>query len=477
MTDPAGLQILLVDDDADVRDTIARFLTARHHEVSQADSGERALSRLEKQAFDIVITDLKMPGMDGFQLLERIKEDVPGTEVIVITAFGEVRSAVTAIKTGAFDFFTKPVQTEDLEAAISRTSRYRDLRRENERYQEQLANAATEARERYGIDAIVGKSQAIESLKETIRQVSTTRDTTVLVSGETGTGKELVAHAIHVESDRRTGPFVAVDCSAIPRDLVEAEFYGHQKGAYTGASNDRKGHFERASGGTLFLDEIGDMDPGMQAKLLRTLESRRIRRVGGTHEIPVDVRIVSATNADLNHLVSEGGFRSDLFYRLNTFTIAIPPLRERTEDIRPIAEFYLDRYAHRLRKAIVGFDDAALTRLADYAFPGNIRELRNLIERAVILCKTDMICVSELQFDGRAANQLYHQSVAESDPQVAPRADLSKDRQLDLTQLERAAILEALDRTDGNREQASKLLGITRYALRRRLKTHGLDNI
>ena len=469
-----GLDILVIDDDPGVLKTIASYLRARGHRVTEAGRGDEGVSSLERHPADIVITDLKMPGLNGFEVLRTVREAWPEVEVIMVTAYGDIEGAVRAIKEGAFDFFTKPLKVEDLGAALERVVRLQTLRRENKRYQRRLALIDKEEKQRYGMHAIVGDSKAIQQVRTLICQVAETDDTTVLISGETGTGKELVARAIHVESGRSSGPFVPVDCSAISPTLVEAELFGHEKGAFTDARTLRRGHFEQADGGTLFLDEIGDMGMDMQAKLLRTLESRQLRRVGGQREIFVNVRVVSASNRDLPELVSKGEFREDLFYRLNTFTIHIPPLRDRREDILPIAEHYLRYYARRLRKRLTGFAPLATSSLARHDFPGNIRELRNLVERAAIFCQSGVVGHDHLHFDGRWKQVPAPGSSASLPSSVNEMIASLQDDQLDISTMERETILEALRRADGSRERASELLGISRYTLRRRMSRLGL---
>lgn len=467
-TPEISLSILVVDDDPGMRRTVATYLEARHHAVKTAACGREGLDLLAGGGFDVVITDVKMPDMTGFDVLRSVKEQAPQVEVIMMTAFGEMETTVRALREGAFDFFTKPFDVQDLAAALHRTVRFQALRRERDRLEAQVVRFESEDRQEHGLTAIVGDSPEIREVRELVRQVATAGSTSVLITGETGTGKELVARAIHLESDRRHGPFVAVDCSAIPENLLESEFYGHVKGSFTDARDDRAGHFEAADGGTLFLDEVGDMDPGMQSKLLRTLEERRVRRVGGREEISVDVRVVSATNRDL--ATETGSFRRDLYYRLNSFSIHIPPLRERARDIPSIARHFLDRYRHELHRPIEGIGDAALDLLSSHPFPGNVRELRNLVERAAILCCSPMIDVGDLRFD----------PVPEAGPVETQTPDAtsqtqssSADLRLDL--VEKATIEKAMRRTGGNQVQASELLGITRDALRRRLRRYGID--
>ncbi len=485
----AGMSILVIDDDPEIRSSVGMFLQARGHMVYEAADGFVGMKVLRREAVDIVITDVKMPGMDGFEVLREVKRLSPDTEVIVITAFSEVEHAFRAMRDGAFDFFTKPFKVEELNASLQRTMRYQTLHREKNRMQARLERINTESRQRFGLAAIVGESGAICDVREQIRQVCQSGDTTVLICGETGTGKELVARAIHTEGARAGGPFVPVNCSAVPEALFESEFYGHERGAFTDARRARKGHFEQADGGTLFLDEIGDMDPGMQTKLLRTLEEKRFRRVGGSREVAVDVRVVSATNRDLSGMVREGVFREDLFYRLNVFTIRVPLLRERLEDILPLAQYFLSRYAEEMRKSIRGFAPEAVALLEVYPFPGNVRELNNTIERAAILCGNGQVRADHLQDLTVGAGGL-----SDSRRQTAPACagapagrpapceaegppaalDVVGVESLNLAALERQAVGEAIRRCDGNQTRAAGLLGISRNTLRRRIKAYDL---
>ena len=478
---PPKLTILVIDDDPSILASVGDFLKGQGYHVRLATTGAEGLTALKKQPYDIVITDVRMPDMDGFDVLREVRQMSQGAEVMIITGYRETENAFRAMQEGAFDFFTKPLKVEDLHASLQRTVRFQSLRREKDRVQARLDRADTEARQRHGLSVIVGEGPAVRTMREKIRQVAAADATTVLVRGETGAGKELVARAIHYESARAGGPFVAVNCSAIPETLFESAFYGHEKGAFTDAREARKGHFELADKGTLFLDEIGDMDAGMQVKLLRTLEERRIRPVGGSREIPVDVRVVSATNRDLQKAVAEGRFREDLLYRLNVFTIHTPSLRERPEDILPLAEFFLDRYARELRKPICGFAPEAVDLLQAHPFPGNVRELRNLIERAAILCATDQVMPGDLHDTAHTYptgmvmdTGIRPDQAGSARPPAGSTAGIPQSDTLDLAVLERAAISEALRRCDGNKARASVLLGISRQALLRRMEAHNL---
>jgi two-component system response regulator AtoC len=450
------MSVLVVDDDAGVLRSVERHLGAWGHLVHTARSGAEGVAILGREAIDIVVTDVLMPGMDGFGVLREARRISPRTETIMITAHGDIEGAVRAMREGAFDYFTKPLKLEDLQASLHRTARYHGLRREKERYQQRLARLREEARRCHGLSAIIGESAAIRNVKELIEQVARTDATTVLIEGETGTGKELVARAVHAESQRAEGPFEAVD--SFTASLVESELFGHERGAFTDAREARRGHFELADGGTLFLDEAANMDLAVQGKLLRALEERRIRRVGGEKELPVDVRVISATNQDLRQAVARGTFREDLFYRLNVFMIRTPPLRERKEDVLPIARHFLRRYAREHGRSIEGFAPQAEALLQAHSFPGNVRELRNWIERAAILSKSRRITLEDLE--------------CQRDSGARP-FDPTRLGDLDLPAIERAVVREALRRAGENQTRAARLLNITRRQLFSRMK--GLD--
>lgn len=474
------MRVVVVDDEPAVRRTIGDHLSARGHDVREAEDGATAIRLAQELAIDVIITDLRMPGLDGIEVLRQVRTSSPATDVIMITAHGDMDSAVEALRAGAFDYFGKPVRLRDLDAALQRMVKFRELRQENERLGAHVERLDAVVEQRYGLAGIVGDSGAAEKVKEQIGQVAATDATTVLITGETGTGKELVAHAIHQASARRQGPFIAVNCSAIAPNLIESELFGHEKGSFTDAHKARKGQFELASGGTLFLDEIGDMDPSMQTRLLRVLEERRVRRLGADEEVPVDVRLVSATNRDLPSAVQAGEFRQDLLYRLNTYIIAVPPLRQRQQDVLPLARHFLSLFATEAGRPAPELSVAAESLLLEYAFPGNIRELRNMMERAVIVCTTDRLQPQDLDFQsiGDEAEAPPVNCDRESDGRQSNHGDgldLTAVAHLDLAVLERAAVVEALRRVDGNQVQAAKLLGITRFTLRRRMAQYELE--
>jgi len=460
-TDPS-LHILLIDDEADIIKSIGTYLTDLGHHLHSASKVSEGLLMLKSHPIDIVITDIRLPDGDGFDILYNAKKILPNSEVIMMTAYGDMQNAVRALREGAFDFYNKPIKLRELTASLKRTIRFQTLKRQNETYRTRLNRVEQDNQKNYGLSAIIGQSKTIQSVRHKIEQVSQTPNTTVLITGETGTGKELVARAIHQGSNRVNQPFVAVDCSAITETLFETAFYGHIRGAFTDAREPRQGYFELANGGTLFLDEIGDMNLDMQAGLLRTLEERRIRPVGSNQEIPIDIRVVSATNRDLTQAMQHNAFRKDLYYRLNTFMIHLPLLTNRTEDIPSLAQHFLDFFSRDMHKNIQKLTPEAETILSQHTFPGNVRELRNLIERAVITCQTNQISAEDLQL--LPPNPI--ETI--SDIPLCHWADLS------LQKAEQNLIQEALLRTKNNQVRAAGLLGISRDALRRRMERYGI---
>ena len=451
------LNALLIDDEEVIHQSIGEFLQHMGHTVVHAYDGEEGLRLAVEQELDVVICDIRLPDIDGLELLRRLKERSEDLEVILITGNADFQWAVKALRLGAFDFFRKPVELADLTASLQRTRRYQELRHEKDRLQHLLERADLRFENE---SPLIGESRPMQQIAELVRKVAAAERTTVLIQGESGTGKELVARAIHQNSARSGAVFVSASGATLTESLLESELFGHEAGAFTGARTLRKGLFELGHGGTLFLDEIGDMSAAGQAKLLRVLEERTIRRVGGTREIPVDVRLVAATNHDLETLVDDERFRHELLFRLNVFRIQLPPLRERGPDILLLAHCFLRRFAAEFRKDITDLDEEAQALLQNYPFPGNVRELRNMIERAVILCEGPSLNAS--LFDDPLAGA-----------GVLGRVNAGTEQTLILEEVEKRTILEALEEA-GNQSGAARLLGIGRDALRYRLDKHGI---
>jgi two-component system response regulator HydG len=445
-------RILIIDDDRTICDVLEAELTARGFEVTCVGTADAGLRLLEERDFDLVLTDINMPRMTGVDLCQKIvdnREDVP---VIVMTGFGSMETAVLAIRAGAYDYVTKPLEIESLTLTLERALRDGDLRQEVKR----LRTAAGAQ----SFDEIVGTSPPITAMFDLISRVADS-DTSVLVTGESGTGKELVARALHNTSLRKEGPFVAINCAAMPESLLESELFGHVKGAFTDARQSRAGLFVTATNGTLLLDEIGEMPMGMQAKLLRALQERRVRPVGGNTEVPFDTRILAATNRDLDREVEEGRFREDLFYRINVVRLEVPPLRARGDDVLQIARYYLKRYAAQGRSRVIGITASAAQKLAVYPWPGNVRELSNCIERAVALTRLDHIDIADLPEKVRDFRPT--RVVVESDD---PTELLTMD------EVARRYILRVLQSAGGNKTLAARILGFDRRTLYRKLDAY-----
>lgn len=443
--------ILVVDDEKNTREGLLRALRGEY-EVAEAENGLKALEWMETRHADVVLSDMKMPGMDGMALLSRLLARDPRPILIMLTAYGNIETAVEAMKRGAYDFLAKPVNLDRLELLLKRGLSERMLGAENQRLKAQLDA-------KYGFENIIGSSGAMQEVFDVIRQVAPTR-TTVLIQGESGTGKELVARALHQCSPRSQGPFVAVHCAALSPTLLESELFGHEKGAFTGATERRRGRFEMADGGTLFLDEIGEIDPSLQVKILRVLEERKFERVGGSQLVEVDVRLVAATNRDLAKMVAEGTFREDLFYRLHVVNVVLPPLREREGDLVLLAQHYLKTLSAEHGKKIKGITPEAMDALAAHAWPGNVRELRNAIERMIVLSGGDKLTVRDLPPNLRSP---------------PPRPEVAQPGKV-LREAERHLIEEALKRHKGSRTDAAAELGISRRTLHRKLNEFGLRN-
>jgi two-component system response regulator AtoC len=442
--------ILVVDDEERLGDVLAAALEDLGYRATAVTSAKAALLALEQSRFDLVLTDLRMPVMDGRGLLREVRSRWPDTPVIILTAFAAVRDAVELVKEGAFDYIAKPFEIEDVGATIRRALRLADVVRDNERLRNELEG-------RHSFDTLIGNSPSFRRVIEQVTEVCETR-ATVMLNGESGTGKELVARAIHFNSPRRAKPFIAVNCAAIPETLLESELFGHVKGAFTGAVANRIGRFAAAEGGTLFLDEIGDMPLAIQAKLLRVVQERSFEPVGANRSQTVDVRLVAATHKDIRQAVEQGHFREDLFYRLNVFPIRLPALRERSDDIPLLATHFLAALSEAVGKRVSGISPAALAAMAGHAWPGNIRELHNCIERALIVTKTAVIDVQDLPRDLFEAQRR------------AGRDGLPQDLDAELERIEREFILEALRRSDGVQVKAARMLGIAERSLWHRIK-------
>jgi DNA-binding NtrC family response regulator len=447
-------RVLVVDDDRSMCELVEAGLTKRGYEVEWRTRATDALDLLEDRDFELVLTDLKLDDMSGIALCERVLGSRPDLPVVVMTAFGSMDAAVSALRVGAYDFITKPIEMEALAAAVARASQHRHLSDEVKRLREEVEDVR-------GVGEMVGESPAMRKVHDLIGRVSGS-DATVLITGESGTGKELVARALHRRSERSKGAFVAINCAAMPATLLESELFGHTRGAFTDAKRSREGLFVDASGGTLFLDEIGEMAPEMQAKLLRALQERRVRPVGGSHEIPFDTRIVAATNRDLDADVDEGRFREDLYYRINVVRIDVPPLRLRGNDTLHLAQHFIDRIRKRSSKGVEGISNQAAQKMLEYDWPGNVRELENSMERACALARFDQITVDDLPEKVRNY-QSSHMVIASDDP-----ADLPT-----LEDLERRYIQRVLKAVAGNKTQAARVLGVDRRTLYRKLERWG----
>ena len=448
-------RVLVVDDDAAMCAMIAAHLSRRGYEVTTREVAADAFELLRSSDFEVVVTDLQMRGMNGLELCERIVADRPDIPVMVITAFGSLELAIAAIRVGAYDFVPKPFEVEQLCIALDRAIQHRNLREEVKRLRDAASGPLR-------FDDIVGDSIAMREVFELLRRVSET-EATVLVTGESGTGKELIARAVHRRSRRSGGPFVAINCAAVPETLLEADLFGHVKGAFTDARSARPGLFLQASGGTLFLDEVGEIPLGLQPKLLRALQERRVRPVGGDSEIPFDARIVAATNRDLESSVADGRFRGDLFYRINVIHVELPPLRARGTDVLLLAQHLVEHFAQVVGKRIRGLSPPAAERLVSYSWPGNVRELQNCIERAVALAQYDEIVVEDLP-DKIRNYRASHVVVAADDPSEL----------VSMEELERRYIVRVLESVGGNKSLAARILGFDRTTLYRKLDRYGL---
>ncbi|MDP2313896.1 MAG: sigma-54 dependent transcriptional regulator [Pseudomonadota bacterium] len=452
-------RILVVDDEPSIRKVLQAHLARDGHAVETATDGGEAITRLEGEPFDLVITDLKMPGVGGLELLAHVRQNLPGLPLIVITAHGTVDSAVEALKLGAFDYITKPFDLAELRTAVDKALRVEKASRRSV----QEDPGWREGKGRFDLIGVTPSMQRVYALVEKVAD----SPTTVLLVGESGTGKELVARALHSHSGRRDKPFVSVNCGAIPENLFESELFGYEKGAFTGAVTSKPGRFELADGGTLLLDEVGELPRDMQVKLLRALQERKVERVGGIRPTAVDVRVIAATNVDLAAAVAAGRFREDLYYRLNVIQIRLPPLRERREDIPLLVEHFLARFNERLGKHVVGVDGAGMAQLMAWSWPGNIRELENVVERGVLLSDVDVL----------GADSLPGLLPPSGGPTAGPDADgvgLKELVRVHTAKLERALILKSLEQEGGNVTRAARRLEISRKSLQLKMKEYGL---
>lgn len=446
-------RILIIEDDKRLREVLKKILDREGFDVEISGDGAGGITEIKQDFFDIALTDLKMPGMDGIEVLKAIKKISPQTYVVVMTAYGTIDSAVEAMKNGAFDYITKPFKTEEILIVIQKVLEDRDLRKK-------ITYLTEQVEQRHKFENIIGKSKTMQDVFEMIRRVSKT-DTTVLITGKTGTGKELVAKAIHFNSKRKEKPFVVVNSSAIPETLLESELFGYIKGAFTGALRDKRGLFQEAHEGTLFLDEIGEIPPSVQVKLLRAIEDQTITPVGGTKGEKVDIRLLAATNHELQEEVNKGSFRSDLYYRLRVMSIRLPELKERREDIPLLAKHFLKKYNNSLKKEIRTISKETLNLLLDYDWPGNVRELEHAIERAVLVCDSEDILPEHLPPEIQFPEEI--------------RVRRAGEEGRSLETMEKEYIKMILKKTGGHKSNAASILGMDRRTLYRKLKKYGID--
>ncbi len=445
-------KILIVEDEAQMCDLLMSFFGDKGYKVKAVQNGEDAIARLEEEDFALVITDIKLPGMSGLELLARLRQEWQDVAVIIMTAFSSISSAVEAMKLGAEDYIGKPFQLDELAITVDKALERRSLRRE-------VRELRAEVRDRYNFSNIVGRSKPMLQLFEVIRRIAARRDASALIIGSTGTGKELVARAIHYNSDRRDAPFMPINCSAIPETLLESELFGHQKGAFTGAHETRRGLLEEAQGGTVFLDEINTLSQNLQVKLLRVLQERVVRRVGGRENITIDIRLVSASNLDLEEAVKRGEFRQDLFYRLSVVPVRLPDLKDRREDIPLLVNHFLQKFSQQHGEPMRRFSSEAMRVLMTHAWPGNVRELENAVEHALTMGGGDILTMDDLP-----------SSV------TSPERDIVEEATLDnvsLAEVERRYIIKILEKMSFHQIKTAQILGIDRRTLYRRLRQYG----
>ncbi len=452
-----NINILIIDDEKNQRDILTGYLKKKGFNLFSASNGDEGIKIVETNLIDIIFSDFKMPGKTGLEVLQEVKKINPKIDFVILTAFGTIENAVNAMRRGAFDYITKPVDLDELDLLIERIVENKNLRSENELLKGQL-------KEKFKIASIISNSPKMEEVLSVASRVAESK-ATVLITGENGTGKEVLAKTIHYVSPRKDQPFIAVNIPALSENLLESELFGHEKGAFTGADKLRKGRFELADKGTIFLDEIGDIPLSTQVKLLRVLQEQQIERVGGTENIKIDVRIIAATNQNLEKKIKSGTFREDLFYRLNIVSIKIPPLRERREDIFPLIEFFIEKYSKENLKEKFEISKEASDQILKYNFPGNVRELENIIERAVVLSRGNMITLKDLPMNVSGFKSEEHIEVNDS---------LTLTDQVEA--LEKKLIYDALQNSNGNQTQAGKILGLTERNLRYKMKKYGIQN-
>jgi DNA-binding NtrC family response regulator len=455
-------RILIIDDERSIREVFSVLLAEQGFQVETAENGRSGLETARLSGPDVVLLDMNLPDIPGLEVLAGLRGLRPGPDIVIVTAFGTIRSAVEATKLGAYAYLEKPVDNEELLLTISRVLEIRSLRR-------QVESLRSELSARYRFSNIVGTSGRMNSVFQLMEKMSQV-DGTVLLTGESGTGKELVARAIHFAGPRREGPFVVVNCGAVPRDLIESEFFGHVKGAFTDARSDKTGKFELADSGTIFLDEVGELSQEAQVKLLRALGEREITRVGGTKTVPVDVRVIAATNKDLEEEVRKGNFREDLYFRLAVLSLRLPPLRERAEDIPLLAEHFVGKYAGELGKKVQGFTAGATARLAAYGWPGNVRELENVVYEAMVMADGEWVDEAALPARLRAGEP----AGTGPDRPAVPEASLRAAAQRATERTEKELILEALRQAGGNRTRAARTLGVSRKTLFNKMTALGI---
>jgi len=463
------VSVLVVDDEESIRELLEIMLKRENYAVTLADSADAAIKQISKSKFDVVITDIAMPGMSGIELLAKVRQVSHDTDVIVITAHGSTEKAVEAMKLGASDYLTKPFQIEEMKIAIANALKSRALERENRQLRSELGKT-------YSFESIIGNSPAMQPMFELVRRVSATK-ANIMILGESGTGKELVAHALHRNGTDPSSPFVIINCAAVPETLFESELFGHKRGSFTGAVSDKQGIFELADGGTLFLDEVGEIPLSVQVKLLRAIQQKSFRAVGALEDSTVDVRIICATNKNLEEMAAKGLFREDLFYRLNVIQIRIPSLRERKEDIPLLTEHFLRKFNLTMGKSVKSVSKEAMRMLVQYDFPGNVRELENLVERAVALETQNVILPESLP------QKLLFPKIEEDTPvssktenRSSPASQTPFDLEKGVEDYERAHIVKALEKTSGMKKKAAGLLGISFRSLRYRIEKYGIDD-